>query len=128
MSNTHQPGVCNIGPAEISRRKQGAYFGLALTLLWFIALHFMKANRALYLTEFFPSMAFTIGWNQARSKFCVAFGLMGVFNFGPLGKESELQKVESLDLRAIDRKFALNLIAKSALWSVLITAALVLLG
>lgn len=56
---------------------------------------------------------------QSRSKFCLAYGLAGTFNFERLGKISRVASVED---RKADRKTAIVILLKSAALAALITA------
>jgi hypothetical protein len=64
-------------------------------------------------------MIFSIGFIQSRSKFCLAYGLAGTFNFDRLGK---ISKVGSAADRAADRKTAMLILIKSVALAALITA------
>jgi hypothetical protein len=66
----------------------------------------------------------SVGWVQSRKRFCLAYGFAGTFNFGSLGK---LSKVSDQAARTADRKTAIKILAQSALYAMLITAALVAL-
>ncbi|MEI6866879.1 MAG: hypothetical protein WCK62_00110 [Actinomycetes bacterium] len=90
MSTEYLPGVCNIGPGEIKRRRLVGLLGLIATVATFIVLIGSSANRPSRLSIFIPAMIFATGWMQARKKFCLAFGLMGTFNFGALGRLSKV--------------------------------------
>jgi hypothetical protein len=56
---------------------------------------------------------------QSRSKFCLAYGFAGTFNFERLGK---ITKVQSAEDRKADRKTAISILLKSAALAALITA------
>lgn len=125
MTNTeYVPGVCNIGGAEIKARKRAAYLGGAVFLALSAIFIFTNASTIIRLFAFIPAMGAAIGFYQARAKFCVAFGLMGVFNFGNKGKTTKVDLAESL--RA-DRIYAYKLIAKSFVVSILLTVLVVIL-
>jgi hypothetical protein len=47
---------------------------------------------------------------QSRKKFCLAYGFMGTFNFGKLGKVSRVSDKASL---AADRKTAVSILLQS---------------
>jgi hypothetical protein len=47
---------------------------------------------------------------QSRKKFCLAYGFMGTFNFGKLGKVSRVSEKASL---AADRKTAVSILLQS---------------
>lgn len=117
-------GVCNIGPAEIRKRQSVAILGLVLMALGIASLHRTHAAHLARLSIFVPAMVFSVGFIQSRKKFCLAFGLMGTFNFG---KSREIARVASPEDRAHDRKTALVILAHAAALATLITIIVVLL-
>jgi hypothetical protein len=117
-------GVCNIGPAEIRKRQSVAILGLVLMALGIASLHRTHAAHLARLSIFVPAMVFSVGFIQSRKKFCLAFGLMGTFNFG---KSREIARVASPEDRAHDRKTALVILAQAAALATLITIIVVLL-
>lgn len=117
-SSEYQPGVCNIGGPEVARRKQVSFFGLIFYCGASVALLSAHASPALRLLLFIPAMAFAVGYIQARKKFCLAFGLMGTFNFAELGK---ISKVATPAAIAADRRAALSIIAQSMLLALAMT-------
>lgn len=81
----YTPGVCNIGPEEIQRRKTVGWVGLIVTILLIAALFVFHAPYLLRITVFLPAFVAASGFIQAYFHFCVAFGQAGVFNVGPVG-------------------------------------------
>ena len=73
---------------------------------------------------FLPALIAAVGYAQSRKKFCFAFGLMGTFNFGNLGK---LSKVAAPEAIAADRAMALKIIGQSVGIALAATALLLLL-
>jgi len=63
-------------------------------------------------------MIFSVGFVQSISKFCLAYGLAGTFNFERLGKISRVSSVED---RRADRKTAIIILLKAAALAALIT-------
>lgn len=96
----YQPGVCNIGPPEIARRRRAGDVGALVTLLLAGALLVTRAPRPWRLTLALPATASASGYLQARARFCAGFGARGVVNFGPLGHE---EPVDDPEARALDR-------------------------
>ncbi len=119
MSSEYIPGSCNIGTGEIRRRQAVALFGLFLTTFSIATLLATDQNKSARLSIFIPTMIFSIGFIQSRSKFCLAYGLTGTFNFDRLGK---ISKVGSAADRAADRKTAVLILIKSVALAALITA------
>jgi hypothetical protein len=119
MSSEYIPGTCNIGKGEIRQRQLVALFGIFLTVSSATALLATDQSRTSRLSIFIPALVFSIGFVQSRSKFCLAYGLAGTFNFERLGK---ISKVQSAEDRKADRKTAIAILLKSAALAALITA------
>ena len=119
MSSEYVPGSCNIGTGEIRRRQAVALFGLFLTIFSITTLLATDQNKSARLFLFIPAMIFSIGFIQSRSKFCLAYGLAGTFNFDRLGN---ISKVGSAADRTADRKTAVLILIKSVALAALITA------
>ncbi len=119
MSSEYIPGTCNIGKGEIRQRQIVALFGIFLTIFSATALLATDQSRTSRLSLFVPALVFSIGFVQSRSKFCLAYGLAGTFNFERLGK---ITKVQSAKDRKADRKTAIVILLKSAALAAIITA------
>jgi len=119
VSSEYIPGTCNIGKGEIRQRQIVALFGVFLTVSSATALLATDQSRTSRLSIFVPALVFSIGFVQSRSKFCLAYGLAGTFNFERIGK---ITKVQSVEDRKADRKTAIAILMKSAALAALITA------
>jgi hypothetical protein len=119
LSSNYIPGTCNIGAGEIRRRQSVALFGLFLTIFSITTLLATDQNKSARLSIFIPAMIFSVGFIQSRSKFCLAYGLAGTFNFDRLGN---ISKVGSAADRTADRKTAVLILIKSVALAALITA------
>jgi hypothetical protein len=119
MSNEYVAGSCNIGKGEIRRRQIVALFGVFLTISSATALLATDQSRSSRISIFLPALVFSIGFVQSRSKFCLAYGFAGTFNFDRLGK---ISRVASIEDRKADRKTAIVILLKSAALAALITA------
>ena len=118
MSNQYIPGTCNLGKDEIRSRQIVALFGLFLTISSVIGILAADQGRSVRFSIFIPAMIFSVGFVQSRSKFCLAYGLAGTFNFDRLGKISRVSSVED---RRADRKTAIIILLKAAALAALIT-------
>ena len=118
------PGTCNLGAGEISRRRMVAAIGFVLSLSAFTALVTTSASRETRFGIFLPLFVMTIGWVQSRKKFCLAYGLTGTFNFGKMG---QISRVANPVDRAADRRTALAIFGKSALYAAALTLLVVAL-
>ena len=119
MSSEYVAGSCNIGKGEIRRRQLVALFGIFLTISSATALLATDQSRTSRISIFLPALVFSVGFVQSRSKFCLAYGFAGTFNFDRLGKISRVQSEQD---RKADRKTALVILLKSAALAALITA------
>jgi hypothetical protein len=122
ISTEYIPGSCNIGKAEIRQRQVVALFGLGFAVASGFGLLAADAPSAARWAVFMPLMVWAIGYMQARQRFCLAYGLLGTFNFERLGK---MNRVVDPALRRLDRIAALQLMAKAAALAAVVTAAFV---
>ena len=118
MSNQYIPGTCNLGKDEIRSRQIVALFGLFLTISSVIGILAADQGRSVRFSIFIPAMIFSVGFVQSRSKFCLAYGFAGTFNFERLGKISRVASVED---RRADRKTAIIILLKAAALAAVIT-------
>jgi hypothetical protein len=100
---SYQPGVCNIGPAEIARRRMAGHLGLIATVVLFAVLVAIGAPPPVRLLVVLPATMAAAGYLQAWFRFCAAFGSRGVFNFDQVGR---LDRVEGEMARRRDRRRA----------------------
>ena len=112
------PGACNIGEGEIRRRQLVAIVGLIFSIITLIGLIASHAPHGARYGIFFPLMVTSVGWVQSRKRFCLAFGFMGTFNFGPLGA---IARVSDPANRAADRSTALRILGQSLAIAVILT-------
>jgi hypothetical protein len=101
---------CNIGPAEIERRRRSA---LAFTLLaGLVAVGLLALAVPIPARlAFFPfATAAAITWLQVAHRFCVAFGAFGLENFGDLGEEEKADPA----MRAVDRRRVAQLLLEGS--------------
>lgn len=123
--DTYQAGVCNIGGAEVARRRQVAVIGGVIYLalaLYAIIQNFSPLSSIVLLA---PASIFAIGFVQSRKRFCLAYGLMGTFNFQKLGS---ITKIEDKAALSADRKMALQIITQSMGIAFMLTALVVLVN
>jgi hypothetical protein len=118
------PGVCNIGPYEIARRRRAGHAAALVTIVMLAILLVVGAPPLLRLVIALPAAGAAIGYLQAQLKFCAGFGSLGEFNFGPLGRA---QHVADAADRARDRARAVQIIAAGAVIGGLVGLVAVLL-
>jgi len=112
---------CNIGPAEICRRRWIATVltaAAAALAISFVALGVPHLGRVL-LWPFAAGAVVT--WLQVTRRFCVRYGAAGLENFGEIGGE---QRVPQRQVEA-DRRRALQLLGEGILAGLVITVAFV---
>lgn len=109
-ANTYIPGVCNIGPAEIARRRRTGWTGAVITVGAWAALAAFDAPPALRLLLFFPAMMSATGFLQAAMHFCAYFGFGALFNFGPEAGKGNTDTVVEAEFRAKDRRKAWQIV------------------
>ena len=93
-------------------------------LISIVAITTSEQSRTARLSIFLPALIFSVGFIQSRSKFCLAYGLAGTFNFGKLG---DISKVQFLEDKRADRKTASLILFKSIALAAAITAVFYLL-
>lgn len=104
------PGVCNIGPAETSRRRRVGYLGIGGALVILAVAVTMDWPPAYRIAVAVPAAFAASGFIQAKLHFCANFGWRGFYNFGNLGSEENVMAAEAARL---DRAKALKIGAMS---------------
>jgi lysylphosphatidylglycerol synthetase-like protein (DUF2156 family) len=113
MESKYVPGVCNIGDADVRRRRRIGWTWLLTTLVVLAVLLLPGVPHGWRLTLVFTSMISATGFIQARLHFCAYFAALGIFNFGnDFSKKDTIQQAE---FRAKDRRKAMQIIAYSAI-------------
>jgi hypothetical protein len=102
----YEPGVCNIGPAEIGRRRRTGHVGVVLSAVLLVALVILGAPHWTRLVLVLTAGVAASGYLQARLHFCAGFGSTGVYNFGALG---QVERVADAASRARDRRKSLEI-------------------
>ena len=120
----YRPGVCNIGPAEIARRRRAGHVGAAVAIGLILLLIVIHAPTPLRLLVFLPAAGAASGYLQAIFRFCAGFGSRGVFNFGEVGRTDAVVDPEA---RARDRAMAARIGVASAVVGVVVAIVAVLL-
>jgi hypothetical protein len=91
----YQPGICNIGPAEIARRRRAGHVGLGAAIVLLVGLVVIGAPPPVRLLVALPAAAAASGYLQARFWFCAGFGSRGIYNFGELGQTVHVEDAEA---------------------------------
>ena len=119
----YRPGVCNIGPAEMARRRRAGHVGALVTYVVLVVLIAAHAPPLTRLILGLPAAAAASGYLQAWLHFCAGFGSRGTFNFGRLG---EMSSVVDPVARARDRAMATRIGLASLAVGVIVAIAVVL--
>jgi hypothetical protein len=124
-ANTHYvAGSCNIGPAEIHRRYQAAILSGIAYLVFAIMLIASDATTATRLLSFLPAMGASVGFIQARRRFCLAYGFAGLFSFEKAGATSKVKDPTALKA---DRAYAARILITSFVPAVALTLLVIIL-
>lgn len=103
----YTPGVCNIGPDEITRRKKAGWFGVGISALLLLIFILLPVPPLYRLIIFLPATSAASGFLQAYFHFCAGFGFKGVYNvLKPVGQAETVQQIE---FRKKDRQKALQI-------------------
>jgi hypothetical protein len=102
----YEPGVCNIGPQEIARRRKSGDVGVVASVVLFVLLLAVAAPPWSRLLLVLTAGTSASGYLQAWLHFCAGFGSAGVYNFGPLGT---VQRVADPTARSRDRMRSLEI-------------------
>jgi predicted nucleic acid-binding Zn ribbon protein len=123
ISKADQPSArraaprCNIGDAEVARRRRFAILTTAAGLILAVALVALAAPHVARLLLLPVAAGAGVGWLQVTQRFCVAFGTSGLENFGALGSEQRVADEQA----AADRRRALTLILQGVLAGLVVT-------
>ncbi|MFX0170908.1 MAG: hypothetical protein ACFE9L_03215 [Candidatus Hodarchaeota archaeon] len=123
-------GSCNIGSAEITQRKRIGFIGLAITgfgiIVYIPSIIILDINPLLGILFIFPGTLTSIGFIQAREKFCAAYGFSSIANVSvQLGKTVRIE--DEID-RKKDRNKAIIILIQSILIGIITAAILTVLG
>jgi len=121
----YQPGVCNIGPAEIARRRRSGHIGLIAAVALFAILVAIGAPPIARLLLVIPVAVSASGYLQAYLKFCAGFGSRGIYNFGDVGTTD---KVADAAARALDKAKSMRISIASFAIGLGVAIVAVLLG
>jgi hypothetical protein len=123
-NDTYRAGACNIGPAEIARRRRAGIAGVAVAVALAAILVAVSAPDWARVLVLPPLALGIISLDQARRRFCVGFAMAGLRNFDALGRE---ERIEDSAARAADRRAALGMVLQGTLVAAVITAVFVVL-
>ena len=124
IERVYAPGACNISPEEGALRLATGLIGTGLTVAAVLAFLALGVPRAWRLTVFLPAMMAATGYLQASLKFCVNYGLRGVYNIdNELGVTTKTEG----EAKAADRRRSLVILGWSAVISAVVAVVLALI-
>ena len=109
---SYEPGVCNIGPEEIARRRRTGHVGLIASAVILGLLLAVEAPHWSRLILTLTAAVSATGYLQAWLHFCAGFGSAGVYNLGPLGSVIHVDDSHAVSL---DRRRSLQIALASVL-------------
>lgn len=119
--SSYQAGACNIGPAEIARRRWTGHVGLATTVVLLGMLLALDAPTWMRLIVFLPAAVGAAGYLQAHFRFCADYGWRGVFNIGERAGHDRTTDVVDPAARQADRRRAMLISAGSGVIGLVVT-------
>ena len=117
----YEAGACNIGPAEIARRRRTGHVGLAITLVLLATFLWFDAPTWMRLIVFLPAAVGAAGYLQAHFRFCADYGWRGVFNVGERAGHDMTTSVADPEARRVDRRRAMLISAGSGVIGLAVT-------
>jgi hypothetical protein len=119
------PGVCNIGPWEIRRRWIGGFIGLAAAAGLLIALIAVGAPAIARILVLLPAWGGAFSVLQARRRFCGAYAMRRISNFGTT--YDTIAQVDSEAAHRADMQKLARMIRDSFVIALVLTVIAVLL-
>lgn len=98
MAETYySPGICNINPQEVRNRKQAFYIGSAATVSLLGTLYILDVSAIVGFVIFLPAWIASLGYLQAKHKFCVGYAALGKYSSGnKFGQTAMVDKKRNL--------------------------------
>ena len=123
---TARPSIgtrCNIGPAEVARRRRSAIAFSVLAAVVAVALVAIHVPIAARLAIFPFAAGAAVTWLQVVHRFCVGFAALGLENFGNLGEQERIDPA----MRAADRRRMVQLVLEGSAIGAAVTFIFLLL-
>ena len=123
-SGDYSPGVCNIGPREIAKRRAFGIAGIVASVVLGVVLVASDAPQIARAIVIFPLWGAIVSLEQARRKFCAAFAYAGIRSVN--GSDATESVARAADL-ALDQAAARRLVAECGAIALAITTIFILL-
>lgn len=117
-------GTCNIGGAEVRQRRNAAILSAVTTLVLVGLVLATGADRIIRIGLFLPLLGSVVTFEQARRRFCLAYGWRGVFSFEQLGRAT---RVEDDFARKADRDTVKSILTRAMVIALAATIGLYLI-
>jgi hypothetical protein len=123
--STYRAGVCNIGPAEVARRRRAGFLAIGAAIVIAVTLVLVDAPAAARLLVALPLAAGFSGLIQAHLRFCANYGWRGLRNMGAIG---EVEPVSDRGALAADRRRSAQILAAATSASLALASGFALLA
>lgn len=123
MNNTNYiPGICNINPAEIKKRRFAGHAGLAVSIIFILLTLFINSDWYVRLFLFFPAFVAATGYLQAKNKFCVGYAGAGKQH----ADDGDIETITAGDALKADKRKAQTINVQSAIVGLLAATTFVI--
>jgi len=120
IERVYSPGACNISAQEGTLRLISGYIGTGLTVAGALAFFAFGVAPLWRLTLFLPAVMAASGFLQATLKFCMNYGIRGVYNVA--NDVGEISNVAE-ESKAADRRHAFMILGWSVAIGVVVAVA-----
>jgi hypothetical protein len=124
IERVYAPGACNISRQEGLLRLISGLIGTGLTVVAALAFFALGVPPLWRLTLFLPALMGATGFLQSTMKFCVNYGLRGVYNVAnEVGETSQVAEAS----KAVDRRKSFRILSYAVLIAAVVAAAAAIL-
>jgi predicted nucleic acid-binding Zn ribbon protein len=116
------PGICNINPKEVKRRRTIGIIGLIVVIAVTVILVLLNLPSLFRAIVFVPAFIMATGFIQAQSKFCVGYASAGMQHVG-----TNSLNIEDKEALKADKKRANKINIQALVAALVLTAITVLL-
>ena len=117
-ATNYVPGVCNINPQEIRRRRQSGHLGLALTVVLTAIALVLDVSWYFRIVVIIPAFLSAIGYLQAHNKFCVGYASAKQQH----ADDGEVVAITDKEALALDNKKTRNMNLQATIIAAFVTA------